>query len=236
MKITKHEKITNDVRKKIQKGIYPPNHQLPSEKELCADYQVSRITMKKAIDILVLEGLLTKRRGSGTFVKKIDPQLSDRQFYGIFHKMDHSKIISKVITFEIIPAGKIADKLNLKQEDFVYHIVRYRYSVENPQWEVMEYIYIPINVVPNITKEVLMHSLYQYIEQDLGLKIQSSHRTLRAMLPNELEKKYMKLGQEPVLSTEHVGYLSDGTPFEYSYANHKGGSNYGVHSVVIRQE
>lgn len=67
--MTKYEVISSDIRKKIQNGTFPLNSQLPTEPELGEQYNVSRITVKKAIDQLVSEGLVIKKRGSGTFVK-----------------------------------------------------------------------------------------------------------------------------------------------------------------------
>lgn len=51
----KYNLIANDVRKKILEGVYQPNEQLPFEKDLCQFYDVSKMTVKKALDMLVAE-------------------------------------------------------------------------------------------------------------------------------------------------------------------------------------
>ena len=84
----KYVEISNDIRKKIIDGNYLPNERLPFEKEICEKYNSSKMTVKKALDILVSEGLLVKRRGSGTFVKEINPKERDNlsastQFRGL---------------------------------------------------------------------------------------------------------------------------------------------------------
>lgn len=61
----KYHKIASDIKEDILKGDYKPNEQLPFEKELCEKYNASRMTVKKALDLLVAEGLIVKRRGSG---------------------------------------------------------------------------------------------------------------------------------------------------------------------------
>ncbi len=53
----------------IKKGIYSPSIKLPTESELCSKYNVSRITVRKAILDLVDEGYLVRQQGKGTFVK-----------------------------------------------------------------------------------------------------------------------------------------------------------------------
>jgi GntR family transcriptional regulator len=70
--MAKYEEIAEDIRNGILSGKYNPNEQLPLEKEMCEQYGVSRITIKKAVDELVTQGLVIKRRGSGTFVKALN--------------------------------------------------------------------------------------------------------------------------------------------------------------------
>ena len=69
--MNKYEIIAVDIREDILNGIYKPNERLPFEKEICDKYDVSKMTVKKALDLLVSEGLIVKRRGSGTFIKDI---------------------------------------------------------------------------------------------------------------------------------------------------------------------
>lgn len=59
-KLSKYEMIKQDIQHKIEQLELKPNQILPSESELCEQYQVSRITVRKAIDDLVHEGLLTE--------------------------------------------------------------------------------------------------------------------------------------------------------------------------------
>ncbi len=233
--MTKYGKILTEIRKKISDGTYTINEKLPTEMELCEKYDVSRITVKRAIDQLVTEGLLVRRRGSGTFVKglveqkgKILPQES-----GLFNGIDKSKIKSVVILFEVIAAGEeIAAKLNLRADDFVYHIIRYR--DDGADWKVIDYVYMPIELIPRLTKEILQHSIYQYIEKDLGYTIQSAHRVVKATRPNTCDEKYLHVkADEPILVIEQIGYLDNGTPFEYSEQHHIG-SKYSFKTVSIR--
>ena len=73
-------------------------------------------------------------------------------------------------------------------------------------------------------------SMTGYIEGDLGLKIGSAPRTLRAVLPNKSEVGWLDVTPTtPLLEVEQVGYLDDGVPFEYSIARHARGFEF--HSV-----
>ena len=71
--------IYEDQKEKILKGIYAPGEKIPVERELCDMYQVDRITVRKALDLLVSDGLLEKKAGSGSFVKSSVSQILSEQ-------------------------------------------------------------------------------------------------------------------------------------------------------------
>ena len=71
--MVKYIEIADDIRSKIKGGKYTYGQKLPYEYVLCVTYHCNKETMKKALDILVKEGLIIRRRGAGTFVKDYDP-------------------------------------------------------------------------------------------------------------------------------------------------------------------
>ena len=224
--MAKYEEITENIRNGILSGKYNPNEQLPLEKEMCEYYGVSRITIKKAVDELVIQGLIIKRRGSGTFVKAVGgsdvQELSmAKQFEGFSETNKDKKVSSKIVKFEVIhPTEEIATKLKITCDDFVYYTVRTRYADDEPY--VIDYTYMPIGLIPGIKNDILLNSIYGYIEKDLKLKIKSAHRIIRAILPNELEQEWLKIESNfPILEVEQVGFLDNGQPFEYSKAHHR---------------
>jgi GntR family transcriptional regulator len=224
--MAKYEEIAEDIRNAILNGKYSSNEQLPLEKEMCDQYGVSRITIKKAVDELVAQGLVIKRRGSGTFVKALDDEdvqeLSlAKQFEGFSETNKDKKVSSEIIKFEVIhPTEEIATKLKIESDDFVYYIIRARYADNDPY--VIEYTYMPISLIIGIKTDILLNSIYSYIEKNLSLKIKSAHRIIRAILPNELEQEWLQIDKNfPVLEVEQVGFLDNGQPFEYSKSHHR---------------
>lgn len=174
--MTKYEVIFKDIRKKIENGTFPVNAKLPTEPELGDQYKVSRITVKKAIDQLVAEGLVIKRRGAGTFVKGLSEQEGrlSPQINGLFNAIDKSKIKSEVILFEII-SQEVAGKLNILADDFVYHIIRYRYG--DPNWHTLDFCYMPILLIPGLKKNTFT-ALSMNISKKLSV---SGFRALTAL-------------------------------------------------------
>ncbi|HAY53656.1 MAG TPA: hypothetical protein DCY46_06730 [Lactobacillus sp.] len=65
----RYRQIERIVRNRITAGTYPPGSQIPTEKELAAEFEVSLITTKRALTELADQGLISRKRGSGSFVK-----------------------------------------------------------------------------------------------------------------------------------------------------------------------
>lgn len=222
----KYEKIAFDIKEDILSEKYKPNEQLPFEKELCEKYNVSKMTVKKALDLLVNDGLIIKRRGSGTFVKDITEKeiqriIEKKQFSGLTTTSIGHKVTSKVLEFKIINATKeIADILKIEEDEFIYFVHRVRYVDDKAV--VIEKTYIPLNLIPGMKLADVKKSIYGYIKDKLGLNIQSAHSTVRAMKNDELDRKYLNLEKdEPILEVERVAYLDNGKVFEYSFSRHR---------------
>ncbi|MGX7417371.1 GntR family transcriptional regulator [Carnobacterium gallinarum] len=218
--------ISNDMRNRILEGVYKANQQIPFEKDLCVEYDASKMTVKKALDLLVSEGLIIKRRGSGTFVKDLSVDEIERiavanQFRGTTALHPDKKVESQILEFSVIPAPELAkNKLNLIADTFVYDIYRARYIDGIPH--VMEKMYMPIDLIPGLKKGNVEGSIYGYIEEDLGLKIQSAHRKVTVRKANADEIKYLELKEgDPVAVAEQIGYFDTGAAFEYSISVHR---------------
>ena len=222
----KYIHISNDIKNKIIQEIYQSNEKLPSEKELGASYEASKMTVKQALDILVAEGLIIKRRGAGTFIKDLSSEELKRvavtnQFRGKTSEHPQEQVTSKVFTFAVItPDQVVQNKLNITADEFVYHIYRSRKIAEKPL--VIEETYMPISLITGLKQSNVEHSIYDHIENTLGLVIQSVHRTITVRPATDFETVELSLeAGQPVGVVEQVGYLSTGAAFEYSVSVHR---------------
>ena len=207
---------------------------------------MSKITIKRAIDLLTDKGLISSRRGSGTYVKnttelfeqtgieRIDGTAdggddsfafshSDRAAgFTKEHEGEGKKVSSVVYDFSIVnPPANIARHLNIQPDDFAYYHCRARCLDGEPM--VIEYTYMPLELIPGLKRSQLYVSVYDYLQNTLGLKISSFHRILRAVPATEEESERLdtKPGV-PMLEIAQVGFLDDGTPFEYSISRYEG--------------
>ena len=242
----KYQAIAADIQRSIEAGALKPNAKLPTVVELCEAYGVSKITIKRAIDLLTDKGLISSRRGSGTYVKnttelfeqtgieRIDGTAdgdddsfafshSDRAAgFTKEHEGEGKKVSSVVYDFSIVnPPANIARHLNIQPDDFAYYHCRARCLDGEPM--VIEYTYMPLELIPGLKRSQLYVSVYDYLQNTLGLKISSFHRILRAVpaTEEEAERLNTKPGV-PMLEIAQVGFLDDGTPFEYSVSRYEG--------------
>jgi GntR family transcriptional regulator len=110
--------VKNSIFEKIQSGIYKVGDKLPTEMELCTEYNVSRTTVRIALEQLALEGRIEKVQGRGTFVSKpkILQSLSSagKGFSNQMLEQGYKPRI-EILDLRVIPAdGSLAKKLQLK--------------------------------------------------------------------------------------------------------------------------
>lgn len=225
----KFQAIVMDIKSKIISGQYSQGDRLPTTTELCDEYGVSKITVKRAMDDLVALGLVARRRGSGTYVKGIEGTNAltgsgnrSHQMRGLVAdgEIANQEVTSDVHEFTVVqPPADVATLLNMDEDEFAYFVCRTRFMDGEP-WSV-EHTYMPLKVVPDLREKHVEGSIYRYIENDLGLKIASAHRAVCAVHPSDDEAKWLGIEPStPIISVRQVGYLDDGTPFEVSMAEH----------------
>ncbi|KIE21960.1 hypothetical protein SE23_07060 [Vibrio sinaloensis] len=211
-------KIVDDLVGKITSGTYKEGDMLPPENSLLETYGVSRMTVRKALTLLVEQDLLYRVKGRGTFVKKHKSAVHDAFYLSGFYaevKAQGKEPTTEIITFEVQePDALVASKLEIDEHDKVYHIERLRLIDGEP--EMLERTYLPLSLFSDLTVDAMRGSKYEYIEAK-GLKIAQSKQTV---MPEIADKKVNKLlgveDESPLLKVLSVGEFDNGTVFEYS--------------------
>ncbi|GIN39856.1 GntR family transcriptional regulator [Heyndrickxia oleronia] len=224
--MVKYQTISNEMKERIKNGYYPTDQPIPDEYSLSKEFGCSRVTMKKALDILVMEGLLLRKRGHGTFIIQSAMQESKVNVIseiniGLSNLVQDKTVTSKVILFEIqFPSEEVAANLMIDKDAPVYHIIRLRNVNDEPY--VIEETYMPSQLIPGINEQVLQSSIYNHINRTLELKIGGAHRKVRAAKSNELDQEYLDCKvDDPILEVEQIAFLQTGVPFEYSFSRHR---------------
>lgn len=169
--MVKYQGIYNEMKARILAGEYSPSGKLPDGKSLANEFQCSEITLKKALDYLVKEGLVVRKRGAGSFVKQPSSSVTDSHLLGTKKRAEEKgkTVKTRVVKFVKVNADKaIADKLKCQVGEPVYDITRVRILDGVPT--IIEYIYLSANIIPNLAIEDVKASIYGYITGSSALR------------------------------------------------------------------
>ncbi|WP_432663267.1 GntR family transcriptional regulator [Wukongibacter baidiensis] len=142
----------------INSGKYKENDKLPSERELCEMYDISRATVRQTIQELEKDGYIYKQHGKGTFVSPERFKQDLLKFYSFTEEMKKLGKVpsSKVIDFEIVESDEnIAKEMEMQEGEKVYKFTRLRLADGRPI--MLETSYIPYKRFEGITREDLEH-------------------------------------------------------------------------------
>ena len=127
-----YQQVMEDIRGRIESGAYPISAKIPSEGELSELYSVSRITIRRAIEELSLEGYLTKKQGKGTFVnppkitKKIRHSITVPQFEAECRACGREPSCKVISVTREIGSNPVCDRLGIPQTSEVISVLRLR--------------------------------------------------------------------------------------------------------------
>lgn len=223
-KIPVYQIIENDIKEKINKGELRHGDMIHSENELKDLYSVSRMTVRQALNNLVNEGYLYRHKGKGTFVNNLKIEKRMQGLVGFTEEMRrmNKRVRSKVITFNTVKADdEIANKLFLQPGEEVFAIERVRYGEDIPV--LFERLFIPKSLFKDMSLEVMETSFYDYVENQLSLKINYCIQTIEAKSSNPRVSEMLEIQKSsPVLYITRNTFLDRGFPFEYVKAYYRG--------------
>lgn len=182
---------------------------IPSEREICEMYDVSRTTVRQAMDELEKEGYIYKVHGKGTFVSPRRMNQDLIAFYSFTEEMKKlgKEPSSEVTGFEIVQAGDgISNIFKIENEDLLYKISRIRKA--DGIHMMYETTYIPYERFKGITREELEKKpLYDILMKEYNVRISSAEEYFRPILTNKIESVYLDIKEgSPSLKIERFTY------------------------------
>ena len=188
---------------------------MPTEYELCKLYDVSRITIRRALQEAEKEGLVERIQGKGSFVKKRRYHSTMQPGFRDSMAQQGISISSKILSAELIsPAPDIQSKLT--SDDEVWHFVRLRSIGETPV-ALME-SFIPKSIGEKFRQYNLENaSFYHLISSVTGREIVDTQGSVTAIIPSQeqCEALHVPYGS-PHIWYRSIGYFADGTIAEVS--------------------
>lgn len=228
--------IKNKIQEWIVSKEYGPGEKIPSENELAKIFNVSRLTVRQAIGLLIQEKLLYRRRGEGTFVTT-DTKLIDSfglAFSGfmddLFYQVTKSK--TKTVQIDRVKATRnIQDKLQIEDEEVV-RVCRVR--VLNNFLFAYTVNYLPVAIGDQLDeKSLLAKPLLKILEVDLGYEFDEAFQTIEASFSDqEVSAKLEIPSGSPILYVERIMYDKKKKPIEFVQTSYRGD----LYKYVVRMK
>jgi GntR family transcriptional regulator, N-acetylglucosamine utilization regulator len=203
---------------RIGSGVWAPETRLPSERELCDLFGISRITVRQALDQLVAEGRLVRSHGRGTFVALSPVRKHLLPLVGFSEDMSARGLRpgARVVRFESAqPPAAVARELQLGAGQTVVVLKRVRLADGAPM--AVEAVHAPERLVPGLLDENLEdHSFYELLLRRYGIRPARASQSWQAVPCPRPDAKLLRIRTgSPVLQICRTTYDSSGRPFEY---------------------
>lgn len=216
-------KIHDAIKKDIDEGVLLIGDRLPSERDLADHFEVSRMTLRQAVTLLVEEGILERRVGSGTYVashRVRDKMRGTTSFTEIVHSQGKTPS-SKLISYQRQLASDTEIKeLQLEPSDYVIRMERIRYADNIPL--VFEVASIPEKFIKDMKRDEITEHFFKTLVSH-GFEIGKSRQTIYAKTASERVASYLSVSRgHAILALTQVSYFSNGNPFEYVRSQYVG--------------
>ena len=215
-----YEQLKLSLRKKVDEQVWQEGQRLPSEAELCADYDVSRITVRRAVDELVEEGVLERRQGKGTFVASSRMSVQMMPMNVImqgFYILDTERKQTNVITKREYEANRHErEVLRLQEGDSVY--VFTRQMMLDGKVCMLDRSTFPAGRYPGLFERVTDNmSTYRLLVEEYGVVMHCVHKEISHTYASVEQAKWLDCAVgTPLFRIYKVVYDPQGVPIHMS--------------------
>ncbi len=213
--------IADLLKSEIRDGKFPPGGRLPTEAELVSRSKLSRITIRKGIEVLENEGWVVRKQGLGTFVQTtINQNLADVKTITEVLVEQCANPRVKVLKFGAVPAPERVQKIfGLKKGDEILQIERLFLDDKRPIARLQTFMPLALREPAEILRRegIPSETTYSIWEKTLGVRIEGAAYTLRAARSDRNDAKLLGLKPgQPVLVLERTTYGHGGQPLDFA--------------------
>lgn len=211
-----YHQVRELLRGQIESGQLPVGETLPTEMELKKTFNISRSTVRNAIQDLVNEGLIRAKPGVGTVVIRSRPEKKQSMLRGLTEDLRRQGVSSKafVLKAELIePTPLLRDQLQLPRGERVLHLARLRKIAATPFALLNSYVPESVGIGPN---EDFSGPLYELIERSHNLYIIYGKDTISARAARAVEAEVLSIELDtPILCIRRTAFIEHDRPIEY---------------------
>lgn len=222
----KYEGIYRSIKKKIEAQNYPYQSLLPSENTLILEYNCSRNTVRRALADLITDGYIQPIQGKGVRVifqpvGKTTFTIGGIETFQETARRNRLHAVTRVIRFEPVTADeKLAKASGFSEGDPLWAVERVRYL--DGKALILDVNYFLQDLVPGLTADIAARSIYEYIENELGMQIITSKRKVTVEHATTRDDRLLDLdGYDCVAVITNQTFNADGLLFEYTQSRHQ---------------
>lgn len=212
--------LAAQLKAEITAGTFSPGSRLPTETELVNQSQLSRITVRRGLELLEKEGWVVRRQGLGTFVRD-----------AIRHDLSSVQTLTEVLLgqgitprIEVLsygavrPPEPVRQALRLNENEQLLLVKRLYCNGSEPV--ALVFVYLPLSVRDHAdvlrSTEVPTETTYTIWEQKLGIRLRGASHTIHAARANDEDAAALNVNPgDPILVLDRITYAEDGRPLEY---------------------
>ena len=220
--LPRYRRLYELLRKRIEEGVYRKGELLPSENELCLVHNLTRPTVRKALEILLHEGFIQKHQGRGSIVLGKPMGIGILSFSGTTSAIGQQNLKTRIIVKpEIRPWDHALsfELTDLEKEVGCIYMERLRLINENP-------IFYDITMIPNInmprftSRKFENKSLFDVLRQHYRIQVTGGEQRILAIKAGLLVRKYLKVAaNHPILQLDRRHQTNRPGFFFYSQVN-----------------
>lgn len=203
----------------LKQGHWKEGDLIPTEREICDTYGVSRITVRRAINDLVREGYLISHQGKGTVVArpKVQRQLSQLRSFSEEMQASGLRAGSRLLSLRQEPAlGDVATALQLEEGSWIWIVERLRLVDDEPTIISTSYLRLPPNILLTPAQLHGQASLWRTLRLQ-GIIFARSESTIQGIAGSDRESELLEVPPgSPLLLVESIIYSADDVPVEYT--------------------
>src|SRR4030065_470350 len=170
------EQILDILSERIKDRTYLPNSRLPSENSLSEEFKVSRVTIRRALDVLVSKGNIYRMQGVGTFVSSLsqiaNPIVDPILFQELIRNQGYEPGIQFIYARNVPLSSQMAEKLNISPDDEIVELQKV-FTADGepvifcsnfiPKWVLKGSLFQEVLRLPSITEPI-----FDFLANDCG--------------------------------------------------------------------
>lgn len=214
---TKYKEVYMAIEKDILDGHYNETRKLNTEDVYIAQYNVSRNTVRNAIDLLIKRGHCFPIQGSGVFLRRKRPAFSFdlENIYGLTNNVSPLPVTSEILKFsEVTASEEIAHKMDVAPGSPLYYVERMRYVDKKPY--IYEYNYFNKALMPDFDVNTAEGSIFTYLSENRKLPVSFMDMVIQAVQINsDVAAKFQLIEGDPGLQIDGFTLVRTGEVIQF---------------------